>query len=102
DPSRENALRVAHLLPKLINIYGDPGNIMCLRHRCEARGIGFELTELSLGDRLDPMAFDLIFAGGAQDREQRGVVADMMATKAEALREAVEADVSLLAVCGAY
>src|SRR4051794_32007872 len=95
-------LRVAHLYPRLMNIYGDRGNIMCLRHRCEARAIGFELTELSLGDPLDPSAYDLIFAGGAQDREQRGVVADLMATKADALREAVEADVSLLAVCGAY
>jgi hypothetical protein len=26
---------------------------MCLRHRCEARGIGFELTEMGLRDRLD-------------------------------------------------
>ena len=95
-------LRVAHLYPRLMNIYGDRGNIMCLRHRCEARGIGFELTELSLGDRFDAAAFDLIFAGGAQDREQRVVVDDLMATKAEAIREAVEADVVLLAVCGAY
>jgi CobQ-like glutamine amidotransferase family enzyme len=85
-----------------MNIYGDRGNVMCLRHRCEARGIGFELTELSLGDRLDPAACDLIFAGGAQDREQRGVVDDLLATKAEALREAVESDVAVLAVCGAY
>jgi CobQ-like glutamine amidotransferase family enzyme len=95
-------LRVAHLYPRLMNIYGDRGNVMCLRHRCEARGIGFELTELSLGDRLDPAAYDLIFAGGAQDREQRGVVDDLLATKAEALREAVESDVAVLAVCGAY
>jgi hypothetical protein len=95
-------LRVAHLYPKLMNIYGDRGNIMCLRHRCEARGIGFGLTELGLRDRLEPLAHDLIFAGGAQDREQRGVVDDLLATKAAAVREAVEADVALLAVCGAY
>ncbi len=95
-------LRVAHLYPRLMNIYGDRGNVMCLRHRCEARGIGFELTELSTGDRLDPSAHDLIFAGGAQDREQRGVADDLLATKAEALREAVESDVAVLAVCGAY
>ena len=95
-------LRVAHLYPRLMNIYGDRGNIMCLRHRCQARGIGFELTELSLGDRLEPLAHDLIFAGGAQDREQRGVADDLLAIKADAVREAVESDVALLAVCGAY
>jgi CobQ-like glutamine amidotransferase family enzyme len=95
-------LRVAHLYPRLMNIYGDRGNIMALRHRCESRGIGFELTELGLRDRFDATAHDLIFAGGAQDREQRGVVDDLMATKADAVREAVENDVVLLAVCGAY
>lgn len=95
-------LRVAHLYPRLMNVYGDRGNIMCLRHRCEARGIGFELTELSLGDQFDPDAYDLVFAGGAQDREQRGVVDDLLVTKADAIRDAVERDVVLLAVCGAY
>ena len=95
-------LRVAHLYPRLMNIYGDRGNIMCLRRRCEARGIGFELTELGMRDRFEPLAHDLIFAGGAQDREQRGVADDLLATKADAVREAVESDVAMLAVCGAY
>jgi CobQ-like glutamine amidotransferase family enzyme len=95
-------LRVAHLYPRLMNIYGDRGNIMCLRRRCEARGIAFELTELAPGDRLRPDSADLIFAGGAQDREQRIVVDDLLATKAAAVREAVESGVVLLAVCGAY
>jgi hypothetical protein len=98
----ELALRVAHLYPRLMNVYGDRGNIMCLRHRCEARGIGFELAELGPGDTLDPTAHDLIFAGGAQDREQRNVADDLLATKAGALRDAVEAGVVVLAVCGAY
>ena len=95
-------LRVAHLYPRLMNIYGDRGNIMTLRYRCEARGIGLQLTELGIGDAFDASAYDLIFAGGAQDREQRAVADDLLATKAAALREAVESDVALLAVCGAY
>jgi CobQ-like glutamine amidotransferase family enzyme len=95
-------LRLAHVYPRLMNVYGDRGNIMVLRRRCEARGIGFELAELGLGDRLDPSAVDLVFAGGAQDREQRVVVEDLAAQKAAALREAVEDGVAVLAVCGAY
>jgi len=85
-----------------MNIYGDRGNIVCLRHRCHERGIRFEVTELGLTEPLDPLAFDLIFIGGAQDREQRRVAEDLRAVKGEALREAVEADVALLAVCGGY
>jgi CobQ-like glutamine amidotransferase family enzyme len=75
---------------------------MCLRHRCEARGIGFDLTELGIGDRFDGAACDLIFAGGAQDREQRAVATDLLTTKADAIRQAVEDNVAMLAVCGAY
>ena len=46
-------LRVAHLYPRLMNIYGDRGNIMCLRRRCQVRGIGFDLAELGIGERFE-------------------------------------------------
>ena len=95
-------LRLAHLYPRLMNIYGDRGNILCLRHRCQERGIEFRVTELGLGDPLDPKAFDLIFIGGAQDREQRRVAEDLRSVKGGALRQAVEEDVVVLAVCGGY
>ena len=64
----EPTLRLAHLYPKLMNIYGDRGNILCLERRCRERGIAFEVTELDLGDKLKPNDHDLIFIGGAQDR----------------------------------
>ena len=96
------SIRMAHLYPKLMNLYGDRGNIICLRRRCEARGIDLAVDELDLGDRLDPRAYDLIFMGGGQDREQRRVVRDLIDVKGEAVREAVEEDVTALAVCGGY
>jgi len=95
-------LRLAHLYPKLMNIYGDRGNIMCLRRRCELRGIEFEVTELGPGDKLRPKETDMVFIGGAQDREQRLVAEDLIKVKAKALKEAVERDVVALAVCGGY
>jgi hypothetical protein len=95
-------LRAAHLYPKLMNIYGDRGNTMCLERRCRERGIGFELDPLEPGDRLDPGAYDLVFIGGAQDREQRRVAEDLRAVKGEALREAAERGAAVLAVCGGY
>ena len=95
-------LRIAHLYPRLMNIYGDRGNILCLIRRCRERGIEVDVAELGLGDRLDPGAHDLIFVGGAQDREQRRVAEDLRLVKGEAIREAVEAGVAALAVCGGY
>ncbi len=98
----EMKLRLAHLYPKLMNIYGDRGNILCLERRCRQRGIGFEAVELELGDRLKAEEFDMVFIGGAQDREQRRVADDLAAHKGEPLREVVERGAVLLAVCGGY
>jgi hypothetical protein len=95
-------LRIAHLYPRVMNVYGDRGNILALTRRCRARAIDVEVTELSAGDAFDPASCDLIFIGGAQDREQRRVAEDLRLVKGAALREAVEADVLALAVCGGY
>jgi CobQ-like glutamine amidotransferase family enzyme len=95
-------LRLAHLYPRLMNIYGDRGNIICLHRRCEARGIELALSELEAGDAFQPDDHDMVFIGGAQDREQRRVADDLLGAKADAIREAVERDVVVLAVCGGY
>jgi CobQ-like glutamine amidotransferase family enzyme len=95
-------LRLAHLYPKLMNIYGDRGNIIALRRRCEGRGIEFEITELELGDRFDAEAYDMAFMGGAQDVEQRRVAEDFRNVKGYPLRKAVEDGFVFLAVCGGY
>jgi hypothetical protein len=95
-------LRLAHLYPKLMNIYGDRGNILSLRLRCEAREIEFVVEELEVGDRLDALDYDLIFMGGGQDQEQRLVAEDLASAKGEALRQALKEGVAMLAVCGGY
>ena len=98
----EKRLRIAHLYPKLMNIYGDRGNILTLVRRCRDRGIDVEVDELGPGDVLASNAHDLIFMGGAQDRDQRRVSEDLLKTKGPALLEAAESDTVILAVCGAY
>ncbi len=95
-------LRLAHLYPKLMNIYGDRGNILCLERRCRERRIAFQVTELGLGDKLKPKDYDMVFIGGAQDREQRRGAEDLVKVKGKAVREAVDRGVALLAVCGGY
>jgi lipid II isoglutaminyl synthase (glutamine-hydrolysing) len=95
-------LRVAHLYPKHMNIYGDRGNILCLQRRCRQRNIDLELAELELDDKLSPKSYDLIFIGGAQDREQRRVAVDLVKVKGGPLKEAVKRNVAVVAVCGGY
>jgi CobQ-like glutamine amidotransferase family enzyme len=97
----DRILRLGHLYPSLMNIYGDRGNIVCLQRRCRLRGIELQVTPLEVGDELRPGDFDLLFMGGAQDREQTLVSEDLAATKG-ALREAVDDGVVFLGVCGGY
>jgi lipid II isoglutaminyl synthase (glutamine-hydrolysing) len=95
-------LRLLALYPEQMNIYADRGNILLLRRRCEWRGIGFSYAAAGPGDGIDPMAHDLLYVGGGQDRDQKAVAADMVATKRDALAAAIEAGAALLAVCGGY
>jgi CobQ-like glutamine amidotransferase family enzyme len=95
-------LRVCALYPDLMNIYADRGNLLLLERRCEWRGIGFRLTGVGLGDRLDPDAADLFYIGGGQDRDQRLCALDLVETKKDALHAAVARSAAVLAVCGGY
>jgi CobQ-like glutamine amidotransferase family enzyme len=95
-------LRVCALYPELMNIYADRGNLLLLQHRCAWRGIGFEVTAASLGDRLDPDAHDLFYLGGGQDRDQALCARDLVETKRDALHDAAARGAAMLAVCGGY
>lgn len=94
-------LRVAHLYPDVMNIYGDRGNAIALRYRCEARGIACEVVDVRAGEPFDPAAFDIVLIGGGQDREQRRIADDLLA-KGPAIREAVDDGQPVLAVCGGF
>jgi lipid II isoglutaminyl synthase (glutamine-hydrolysing) len=95
-------LRLLALYPEQMNIYADRGNILFLKRRCEWRGIRFSYVAAGPGDSLDPSAHDLIYLGGGQDRDQRIVAEDLVATKRRALAEAVEDGAVVLGVCGGY
>lgn len=96
------ALRICHLYPDLLNLYGDRGNIIVLTSRAQRRGIVVTVTEAGLGDRIDPDAADLFFIGGGEDRQQRIAATDLVNLKRGPLEAAVEDGAVVLAVCGGY
>lgn len=95
-------LNICHLYPDVLNLYGDRGNIACIKKRLEWRGIGCAVTELPLGAKDDLAGYDLFFIGGGQDFEQTVLLADLCAGRAENIRAAAEDGKTFLCICGGY
>lgn len=96
-------LTIGWLYPELMNTYGDKGNIICLKKRCEWRGIEAEVKHLDVGfDHKQLAICDLLFMGGAQDRQQKIVMEDLKGAKAKNLIDAIERGKVGLYICGAY
>lgn len=95
------SLRIAHLYPELLNLYGDSGNILVLRSRMAWRGIEPQVMEVHVDDRPSFSNVDIAFIGGGSDREQKIVCDKLLAEQAE-LRSFVEDGGVLAAVCGGY
>ena len=64
-------LNIVHLYPDLLNLYGDRGNIQCMRMRCKWRGIDANVIECSLDDHPELASADIVLLGGGSDREQQ-------------------------------
>lgn len=94
-------VRICHLYPELLNLYGDRGNVLVLARRAMWRGIEAEVQGVTLGDTLRPEDFDIFFLGGGPDQSQSAVAKDFQA-KGEALRRATEMGKVLLTICGGY
>lgn len=95
-------LRICHLYPDLMCIYGDRGNVITLAQRARWRGIEVETRDLQAGEALDPEWADLYFFGGGQDQGQDVVSKDLQSANGDALRRAFAAGAAALSVCGGY
>ena len=52
-------LKICHLYPDVLNLYGDGGNIRCLTQRLNWRGIEAKVTKMPIGDKTGLAGFDL-------------------------------------------
>ena len=94
-------LRIAHLYPDLLNIYGDFGNILALEKRAKWRDIRVEVVHVKSGTQINADDYDLFFAGGGQDAQQI-LAANEFLKNANELSRAAYALKPMLAICGSY
>ena len=93
------SISIAHLYPKLLNLYGDIGNIITLKKRCRWRGINVEFEEINPGDSIKE--HDLYFIGGGQDKQQEEVAQELFSHKSELIAQRDDGAV-FLGICGGY
>ena len=98
----ERSLTILHMFPDLLNLYGDKGNIECMRKRLNWRGIDADIIRCTYEQQFtDFDKTDIIFLGGGSDREQKIVCSALLKYKKE-LKAYVENGGVLVAVCGGY
>ena len=94
-------INIAHLYPELLNIYGDRGNILTIKKRCEWRGIEIKIDEIGLNNQIDFEKYDFYFIGGGQDKQQIAVSHELQKHKTSLLKARDKMAV-FLAICGGY
>lgn len=94
-------LKVCWMYHDIMDLYGDKGNMMVLKKRCEDRGIAVNIDTLSIGDQVDLTQYDLLFLGGGADKEQMMLIQDLLSRK-ENIRQAMEQGTFILLICGGY
>ncbi len=95
-------INICHLYPDLLNLYGDRGNTIALKKRCEWRGITANIHNITIGEAFVPENYDIIFLGGGQDYEQEIIQNDLLKAKGNEIKNAIENDVVFLCICGGY
>lgn len=96
-------LTIAWMYPDLMSTYGDRGNVIVLKKRCEWRDIGIKIEEITIATSTSKLKnVDLIFMGGAQDRQQKIAGPDFLHNKAPMMKSLIDAGIPALIVCAGY
>jgi hypothetical protein len=95
-------LTIGWLYPELMSTYGDRGNIFVLTKRCEWRKIKVDTKTIDFKTKSAEIeTCDMIFGGGAQDRQQGILVNDLREKKGPVLKKMFDRGIPGLFVCGA-
>jgi CobQ-like glutamine amidotransferase family enzyme len=94
-------IKIYHLYPDEMNLYGDVGNIITLCDRCKWRGIEAEVINVFVGDDFDFSDCDLVFMGGGQDRGQEIVGPDLVRIGPK-IKHQIDNGMVALTICGGF
>ncbi len=94
-------LKITHILPDLLNLYGDKGNMKTLVCRAAMRDLDVSVAEVLEKDPIDLSDTDILFLGGGTDTEQEKALKKLQASQNEIAAYVKNGGV-LLATCGGF
>lgn len=97
-----DTLKLLHMYPAMLDLYGDGGNVEILSYRCKQRNIALETDAHNLGDaETDFSKYDIIYLGGGADFEQQLLADDLLSLK-DKIFAAYKNGTYFLMICGGY
>lgn len=59
-------IRIAHLYPDLLCLYGENGNLKALTYTLEQKHINYEIINIDISDKLDFKTYDFVYIGSGR------------------------------------
>jgi len=89
------------MYPDILNLYGDIGNFISVKKRCQWRGIDVNIKQFTIDDESDLQSADIILIGGGSDNGQN-IISKHISNQRNVLENFIEDGKVILAICGAY
>jgi len=100
--AEHKSLTILNLSGSQLNNFGDAGNLLVLRKRCEWRDIAVELLDFEVGDSPEKCKGAHLILGGGGTERGLSLIKDDFLRIAPLLHSLVEEGVPALAVCTSY
>ena len=97
---KKRPIKILHLYPREMNIYGDWGNVLTISRRLQWHGYEIEVLQHHPGQPF-PEQVDIVIGGGGQDSGQGAVQSDLLSIS-DSLHELADQNVPMLMICGLY
>ena len=74
-------MRILHLYPDLMNLYGDYGNLAVLKKHLEDQGLEVVIDRKDISESIDFDRYDMVYMGSGTERNQEIALKELMKYK---------------------
>ena len=74
-------MRILHLYPELMNLYGEYGNVLVLKKHLEDQGLEVTIDRKDVEESIDFDRYDMIYMGSGTEKNQLIALKDLLKYK---------------------